>query len=134
MPTHYHLMVYLNDDDFGPKVMQPFTVSYTKVVNKQNRRVGPFFQDPFHAKLVEEDGHLLQLSRYIHLNPVRAHLVKKPEDWVYSSYQDYLGLRRGTLPKPGVILEHFLSIEDYRVFVEEGLKQYEEIQYLLEED
>jgi hypothetical protein len=61
-------------------------------------------------------------------------LVEKPEDWVYSSYQDYLGLRQGTLPKPGVILEHFSSIEDYRAFVEEGLKQYEENLYILEED
>jgi putative transposase len=95
--------------------------------------VGPLFQGPFHAKLVEEDGNLLQLSQYIHLNPVRAKLVKKPEDWVYSSYQDYLGLRRGTLPKPGVILEYFSSIADYRAFVEEGLVQYEEISYLLEE-
>jgi putative transposase len=134
MPNHYHLLVYLNDDDFGPKVMQPFMVSYTKAVNKQNKRVGPLFQGPFHAKLIKDDGHLLLLSQYIHLNPVRAKLVDKPEDWVYSSYQDYLGLRRGTLPKPGVILEHFSSIEDYRAFVEEGLEQYEAIKYLLEED
>jgi putative transposase len=134
MPNHYHLLVCLKTDDFGPKVMQPFTVSYTKAVNKQNERVGPLFQGPFHAKLVEEDGHLLQLSRYIHLNPVRAHFVDKPQDWVFSSYQDYLGLRRGTLPKPGIILEHFSSIEDYREFVEEEIDQYEAIQYLIEED
>ena len=132
MPNHYHLMVFLKDDDFGSKVMQPFMVSYTKAVNKQNQRVGPLFQGPFHAKLVKDDSHLLRLSRYIHSNPVRAKLVEKPEDWVYSSYQDYLGLRQGRLSKPDVILEQFSSIDDYRKFVEEGLEGYEAIQYLLE--
>jgi putative transposase len=130
MPNHYHLLVCLNSDDFGSEVMQPFTVSYTKAVNKQNKRVCPLFQGPFHAKLVEKDSHLLQLSRYIHLNPVRAKLVGKAADWELPSYQDYLGLRSGTLLKPGIILEHFSSIEDYREFVEEAMDQYEAIQYL----
>jgi putative transposase len=132
MPNHYHLLVCLKSDDFGPKVMQPFTVSYTKAVNKQNNRVGPLFQGPFHAKLIKKDPHLLQLSRYIHLNPVRAGLVDRPEDWVYSSYPDYLGLRGGKIPKPGIILDHFSSIQAYAEFIEDANSDpCEGIQYLV---
>ena len=50
MPNHYHLLVRVFVDDFGLRVMQPFTVSYTKAVNKQEGRVGPLFQGPFQAK------------------------------------------------------------------------------------
>jgi hypothetical protein len=61
---------------------------------------------------------LLHLTRYIHLNPVAAGLVSKAEDWEFSSYRDYLGLRNGTLPKPNVVLDQFNSRQDYRTFVE----------------
>jgi putative transposase len=132
MPNHYHLLVCLKCDDFGPKVMQPFTVSYTKAINKQNNRVGPLFQGPYHAKLVEKDTHLLQLSRYIHLNPLRSGLVDKAEEWVYSSYPDYIGLRRGKIPKPGIILDHFCSAQAYVEFTEGATSdQCEKIQYLM---
>ena len=135
MPNHYHMLVCPKSDDFGPKVMQPFTVSYTKAVNKQNNRVGPLFQGPFRARLVEKDSHLLQLSRYIHLNPVRAHLVDKPQDWVYSSYRDYLGLRHGKIPRPGIILDQFSSTQGYCEFVEEPQgDQFTTIQYLVSAD
>jgi putative transposase len=135
MPNHYHLLVCLQTDDFGPKVMQPFMISYTKAVNKQNNRVGPLFQGPFRAKWVEKDSHLLQLSRYIHLNPVRANLVDQPQDWVYSSYPDYLGLRHGKIPKPEIILDHFSSVQAYREFVEEPERdQLKPIQYLIDID
>ena len=47
MPNHYHLLVRLNGDGFSKRVMQPFGVSYTKAVNKQQGRVGPLFKDLF---------------------------------------------------------------------------------------
>jgi REP element-mobilizing transposase RayT len=78
MPNHYHLMVRLKVDDVGRQVMQPWGVSYTKAVNKQQNRVGPIFQGPFQAVHVPRDEHLIHLSRYIHLNPVR--LLPLPGD------------------------------------------------------
>ncbi len=118
MPTHYHLMVYLKTDDLGARVMQPFSVSYTKAINLQQKRVGPLFQGPFQAALVDKDEYLLHLSRYIHLNPVIAELVKRPEDWSFSSYRDYIGLRGGSLPVPNMVLSQFPSRQAYRAFVE----------------
>jgi putative transposase len=119
MPTHYHLSVHLHHDDFGMQVMQPFGTSYTKAINKQHDRVGPLFQGRFRAVLVKDDAYLTNLTKYIHLNPVKAGLVKEPTAWPYSSYSDYIGLRDGTLPKPMIILNRFPSRQAYRTYVEE---------------
>ncbi len=118
MPNHYHLVVYLKCDDLSKKIMQPFGLSYTKAINKQQTRVGPLFQGPFKAKLVDKDEYLLHLSRYIHLNPVFAGLVNRPEGWKFSSYRDYVGLRNGTLPKPDIVLSQFASQQAYVEFIE----------------
>ena len=106
MPNHYHLLVYLKTDTFGEDVMQPFMVSYSKAINKQEGRVGPLFQGPYKAKHVHNDRYLMHLSRYIHLNPVTAGLAEKPEEWAYSSYLEYVGLRAGTLPQPNIVLRN----------------------------
>jgi REP element-mobilizing transposase RayT len=118
MPNHYHLMVRLKVDDFGKQVMQPWGVSYTKAVNKQQGRVGPIFQGPFQAVHVARDEQMMHLSRYIHRNPVEAGLVTTPQAWSFSSYKDYIGLREGTLPQPDDVLALFPSREAYRQFVE----------------
>jgi REP element-mobilizing transposase RayT len=118
MPNHYHLLVYLKTDELSEKIMQPFGVAYTKAINRQQKRVGSLFQGPFRAKHVDQDNYLLHLSRYIHLNPVEAGLVKSPAEWIYSSYRDYIGQRNGTLPKSEIVLAQFGSPADYQNFVE----------------
>ena len=118
MPTHYHLLVHLKTDDLGRRIMQPFALSYTKAINKQQSRTGPLFEGRFQATWVDRDEYLLHLSRYIHLNPVAAGLVPRPEDWVFSSYREYIGLRGGTLLVPDVVLSQFPSREAYREFVD----------------
>jgi hypothetical protein len=76
--------------------------------------------------------YLLHLSRYIHLNPVQAGLVQHPENWVYSSYKDYLGLHKSPWLHPDIVLYQFNSPEDYRVFVEDYQpKDRESIAHLL---
>jgi REP element-mobilizing transposase RayT len=132
MPNHYHLMVRLKVDDFSKQVMQPWGVSYTKAVNKQQDRVGPIFQGPFQAVHVSRDEQLMHLSRYIHRNPVDAGLVATPAEWSFSSYKDYIGLRLGTLPQPDDVLALFPSREDYRQFVEEDQDSSVIAQLLLE--
>ena len=117
MPNHYHLLIRILIENFGRKVMQPLGVSYTKAVNKQEQRVGSLFQGPFHNRLVKTEGDLLHLTRYIHLNPVTAGFAERPELWEYSSYQEYIGLRAGTLPHPDAVLRHFPSPAAYAEFV-----------------
>jgi REP element-mobilizing transposase RayT len=117
MPNHYHLLVCLKTDDLS-RPMQRLGLAYTKAVNRRYGRVGALFQGPFQAMHVERDEYLLQLSRYIHLNPVMAGLVERAEDWEFSSYRDYLGLREGRLPKPELVLVQLGSVDAYREFVE----------------
>lgn len=60
----------------------------------------------------------MHLSRYIHLNPVKANLVKHPQDWQFSSYLEYIGSRKGNLPKTDKILSYFPNQLDYQNFCE----------------
>ena len=135
LPNHYHLLIrLLRDFDYSTR-MQHFSIAYAKSVNKWAGRVGHLFQGRFKAKLVESTEYLLQLSRYMHLNPVVAGLVKAPEEWQYSSDREYMssmvdsrnlrktsGESSGIYTRPLVttefILSHFGSRNDYRSFVE----------------
>jgi len=119
MPNHYHFLVLITNEDFGKRVMQPFTVSYTKAINKQRKRVGPLFQGPFKSKHVDNLEYLELLTRYIHRNPVTAGFVSSPDRWAYSSFMDYIGLRYGTLPYMEPVLENFSSPDEYQQFVED---------------
>jgi putative transposase len=117
MPTHYHLLALLKRADLSHQ-MQLLSISYTKAMNRRYDRVGALFQGAFRAKHVGRNDYLVHLSRYIHLNPVIAGLVERAEDWEFSSYREYIGLRNGTLPRPEIVLSQFPSPEAYREFVE----------------
>jgi putative transposase len=129
MPNHYHLLISITTEGF-PDLMQPFLLSYTKAINERYHRVGSLFQGRFKAILVDNEAHLLQLSRYIHLNPVVDRLVKRPDDWEFSSYREFIGSRNGTLAKPDVVLSYFQSPEDYRNYVASSI-DHEAIEHLV---
>ena len=118
MPNHYHLLVYLRTDIFS-KIMQAFTLSYAKAINKRYHRVGSLFQGRFEAIHVDREEYLLHLTRYIHLNPVSANIVEKAEYWEFSSYQEYINLRHGSLLKIDEVRSQFKSADDYRHFLED---------------
>ncbi len=117
MPNHYHLILQLREDGLSHH-LQAFALSYTKTTNKERGRVGSLFQGPFKAIHVDTDQYLTHLSRYIHLNPVFARLVERAQDWEFSSYREFIGVRSGSLPKPDVVLSQFANKEAYRAFVE----------------
>jgi putative transposase len=81
--------------------------------------VGSLFQGRFEAIHVDTEEYLLHLTRYIHLNPVCANIVEKAEDWEFSSYQEYLNLRQGSLPKIDGVRSQFQSADAYRYFLED---------------
>jgi REP element-mobilizing transposase RayT len=117
LPNHYHLLIQTKSSDLS-KAMMTLSVSYTKAVNERYGRTGGVFEGAFRAKLIDRDEYLTHLSRYIHLNPVRLGLVSQAEDWPYTSYPEYLGLRRGTLPQPDIVMSQFQDADHYRSFVE----------------
>lgn len=89
MDNHFHLLLETPLGNLS-QVMQKISVSYTNGFNARYRRSGHLFQGRYKAILVDKDSYLMELSRYIHLNPVRAGIVKKPEDYPWSSYTAYL--------------------------------------------
>lgn len=93
MPNHYHLTVQTTDANLSLG-MHFLNSSYAQHFNHRHGLVGHVIQGRFHALLVERDTHLLELSRYLPLNPVRTELVAAPEDWLWSSYRYYAGLAR----------------------------------------
>jgi REP element-mobilizing transposase RayT len=115
MPNHYHLLICPHDDHLSRR-MQQLIISYTKAMNKRYNRVGALFQGQFQAVYVDRDVYLLHLSRYIRLNPVASGLVNRPEDWEFSSYREYVGLRQGTLPTADVVLSQFVDRSEYERF------------------
>ena len=88
MSNHDHLFVETPEANLSAG-MQFLNGSYTSYFNWRHRRAGHLFQGRFKAQLVEEEGHYTEVSRYIHLNPVRAGVVDRPERWSWSSYPGY---------------------------------------------
>ena len=89
MPNHIHLIVEPAAGTTVSRIMQCLTITYTKWFNRRHGRVGHVFQGRFHSRLIEQDAYLLVASRYVHLNPVRARLVRRPADYAWSSYRAY---------------------------------------------
>ncbi|MBM2821151.1 MAG: hypothetical protein HW405_911 [Candidatus Berkelbacteria bacterium] len=90
MPTHIHLALKQIALNGISKYIKVVLDSYTRYFNSLHKRKGPLWESRFNNVLVRSDEQLLHLTRYIHLNPVTAFLVKKPEDWLFSSYKEYL--------------------------------------------
>ena len=99
--------------------MLSLQTSYAKAINKRYNRIGHLFQGPFLNILVDKNEYLLHLSRYIQINAVTAGWLPNPEDWEFSSFKDYVGLRAGTLPQPKIILSQFSHKGIYWQFVKD---------------
>lgn len=85
MTNHEHLFVETPEPNLSAG-MHLFSGSYTGYFNLRHRRVGHLFQGRFKAQLIEEEGYYLEISRYIHLNALRAKLVSRLQEWRWSSY------------------------------------------------
>ncbi|MCB1734868.1 MAG: transposase [Gammaproteobacteria bacterium] len=91
MSNHYHLLIETPDANLSQGMRQLNGV-FTQKSNRRHGRSGHLFQGRFKAILVDRDAYLLELCRYVVLNPVRAGMVKLPEQWPWSSYRSTMGL------------------------------------------
>lgn len=96
MDNHYHLLV---ETPLGnlPQIMHHINGAYTTYFNLKRKRSGHLFQGRYKAILVAIDEYAKELSRYIHLNPVRAKLVETPEKYDWSSYKFYIGKQKSPI-------------------------------------
>ena len=137
MPTHFHFLIrvkefenhtvsQLETEDNSTEMISSKIISknigvllssYTKAFNKKYLRHGSLFQKHSKSKLIEDENYFISLIFYIHQNPVRSELTQKPEDWEFSSYQDYINLRNGNLPNKELIYSKF-TIDDIRIITD----------------
>lgn len=128
MGNHYHLLVETPDGNLSKGTRQMNGV-YTQRFNRKHGRVGHVFQGRYKAIIVQKESYLLELVRYIVLNPVRAQMVRSAKDWRWSSYRGTAGL----VPAPEWLKTDWVlsafsgrgtqAFEAYRAFVAEGKNQ-----------
>ncbi len=128
MDNHYHLLVETPDGNLAIGMRQLNGV-YTQLFNKLHGRAGHLFQGRYKAILIQKDSHLLEVCRYVVLNPVRAKMVNIPEAWKWSSYKATTGRES---PYPCLTIDWVLgqfsgkraiAEKKYKDFVQWGIGQ-----------
>lgn len=139
IPNHFHLLIKQKSPRSIESFMRSLLTKYSTYFNKRYQRVGGLFQGTYKAVLIENENHLLHLSRYIHLNPVKHPDVKDTPLHTlrnsYSSYPEYLGQRKTDWIKTDFILSFFKSAQkthlkdilSYQSFIEDYLEGAEKI-------
>ena len=125
MSNHYHLVIETIDPTLS-RGMRHINGVYTQTFNRRHKRQGHLFQGRFKGILVEKDAYLLELCRYVVLNPVRAGITRRAAEWSWSSYQATAGISQcADLLTIDWILAQFgttrkQSMQAYRRFVARG--------------
>jgi REP element-mobilizing transposase RayT len=126
MPNHGHLLLEQTGYSKLSRYMQGLQTAYTKHFNKRHKKIGHVFQGRYKALLVERDSYLLELVRYIHLNPTRAKLEEKIGEYPWTSHAQYMGKEKR--PLVGVAKKEILAmfgkgktVGAYLKFIREGV-------------
>lgn len=117
MPNHFHLLLRQVKEGGISEFMRKIGDSFTRYFNTKYERIGSLFQGAFKAVLIKSDEQLIHVSRYIHLNPSVSLLVKDLKQYTWSSYLDYINLRKGKLCVKEPIMSMFKSTKAYEKFV-----------------
>jgi len=133
MQNHLHFLIEVAEIPLS-RIVQSLLFGYAHYFNLRYGEVGHLFQGRYKAILCDKDAYLLELVRYIHLNPVRAKIAKKPEDYVWTGHLNYLGKEGKDLIDAGFVLDQFggsrsLARRRYRQFVWEGISEGHEEKY-----
>jgi REP-associated tyrosine transposase len=126
MDNHYHLLIETPDGNLAIGMRQMNGV-YTQLFNRAHSRAGHLFQGRYKSILIQKDSHLLEVCRYVVLNPVRAKMVEGPEAWKWSSYRATAGREAGhACLTVGWVLGQFggkraSAEKEYRQFVRAGI-------------
>lgn len=106
MTNHIHLQIETKDTPIS-QIMRMILLNYTKYYNEKYNMVGHLFQGRFTSEIIKDDSYMMQTSRYIHLNPVKAKMVSLPSEYPWSSYGVYIGSRADELVSEHKILGYF---------------------------
>ena len=117
MGNHYHLLIGTPDGNLSDG-MRYLNSRYARAFNHYRLKDGPIFRGRFKSLLISSEHYLLNVTRYIHLNPVEAGVATSPDDYLWSSYLDFVGNPKGLdIVSP---LPIQLDPDDYAIFVNHG--------------
>jgi REP element-mobilizing transposase RayT len=116
-PNHFHFLVRQKQEKGIEKFMHKLGLGYTKYFNKKHKRSGALFQGTYKAVAVLKESQLLYVSAYVNMNQ-EIHAYSEAKKSIWSSYPDYIGLRRGTLCNKELVLENFKDIQSYVEYAE----------------
>jgi len=119
MPNHYHILLQTPLGNLS-RVMRHIDGVYTQRFNRARQRDGPLFRGRYKSILVDAEAYLLQVVRYIHLNPVKPRHADDPSAYVWSSHRLYRARVAPTWLARGIVLAHFANAQAFEVFVAEG--------------
>ncbi len=125
MTNHVHLLIKTHNEAPGI-FMGRINSMYTKYFNKKYEYTGHLFQGKYHSEIISTEEQFLEVSRYIHLNPVRARMVQKPEQYDKSSYRMFIGERKENIINSEIILDLIRGTNkrsDYKKFVEAKMEE-----------
>jgi putative transposase len=133
MPNHLHLLMEMQDDPIS-RIMQRVLTGYSQYHNRRYKKIGHLFQGRYKSILCQTDRYLGELVRYIHLNPVRAKMVKRPEGYEHSGHLAYISLDKSGLVDAEPVLRHFggtkkRAIAVYTRFVAAGIGEPSQDEY-----
>ncbi len=117
MPNHYHFLLRQDSDIKIYRAFNYAFISYAKYYNKKYGRKGRIFRSPLQHIEVKDQTYLIQLCKYIHLNPVYANLVQEPDEWIYSNYKEWIKKRTGKLFTNEVHEKYFPDPVKYIKFI-----------------
>lgn len=121
MSNHFHLL--LEVDRFSTaRILQSLLTNYVRRFNKIHHRRGHLAEGRYKAIVCDRDSYLLELVRYIHLNPVRAAMVKRPSEWQWSGHGEYLGKEKRGLIDSGPVIGELRTAARYEAFIRDGAK------------
>lgn len=120
MTNHYHLLLETTQANIS-KIMHYLNGSYTTYYNIKRKRSGHVFQGRFKSIVVDKDSYFQELSRYIHLNPVKAKIAEQPDAYPWSSYSGYLGKKDLVLDYDRIKQCLGMDNSQYRQFVLSGI-------------
>ena len=146
MTNHFHMQITTYNEPIW-KIMKPIMNHYARTFNQKNGLDGHLFDSRYTSSLIEDDIYFLEVSRYIHLNPVKAQMVREPLAYEYSSYGKYMGIdelsgkstkcrkKIAELVDTSRVFSCFNQnpLEQYRMFVE-GKMSHTEKELLIQKD
>jgi putative transposase len=122
MPNHFHLLLEVKESPTA-RIMQSLLTGYVRRFNQIHRHKGHLFQGRYKAIMCDRDSYLLELVRYIHLNPQRAKMVRQPGQWLWSGHGEYLRTNHRGLIDCSPVMDELRTSKRYEAFIREGAKQ-----------